>query len=58
MVEDDPEAGLIAPGECSGFRLAVSCGIVAEHEGVLRGDYWPGRRGAVFIAEPPAGENG
>lgn len=53
MVEDDPEAGLMAPGEGSGFR-----GIVAEHDGALRGDNWPGRRGAVFIAEPPAGENG
>ena len=53
VVEDDPEAGLMAPGEGSGFR-----GIVAEHDGALRGDNWPGRRGAVFIAEPPAGENG
>jgi hypothetical protein len=58
VVEDDPEAGLMAPGEGSGFRVSVSYGIVAEHDGALRGDNWPGRRGAVFIAELPAGENG
>jgi C4-dicarboxylate-specific signal transduction histidine kinase len=53
----DPFFTTKPPGEGSGLGLSVSYGIVAEHNGTLRGDNRLDRRGAIFTLELPVGES-
>jgi C4-dicarboxylate-specific signal transduction histidine kinase len=53
----DPFFTTKAPGEGSGLGLSVSYGIVAEHQGKVRGENRLDRRGAIFTVELPAGES-